>query len=217
MKSLVLLFVTLLTLFVPFAFSLEFPFPPSVTDIEGNDLQLGVPYYAFSAAFILPSGLCLLDLKNQTIGCPHDVVQCSLLPKPTLGLPIIFSTGGAFNATPGAVVKESTPYTVRFPVTAAGLLCLKDTVWGLADVNPFWKFVTTDPSAAAAEFQVQREGFGYKIAYCVYIPIPRIPVCYPIGFIQDGFNRRLGLGLGIDTVQFFFTKNGTLLHNYATS
>nr|GLL23509.1 serine protease inhibitor 2-like [Ipomoea trifida] len=215
-----LLFVTLLS-FVPFAFSSTLELPtssPAVLDIEGQEVKCGVPYYVFSSAFIFQMGLCLSDVKNQTTGCPHDVVQCSInLNKPkNLGMPIILKS---VNATTDPVVRENAPHLFRFPVI--GLTCIHDVVWYLKDALTFWKIVTTDPAAApgpAAAFQIQRDGPGYKIAYCASIPPPiSTSVCFGLGFLQDGLNRRLGVGLGVDSVNFFFTRNASAVENLATS
>ncbi|XP_019193197.1 PREDICTED: serine protease inhibitor 2-like [Ipomoea nil] len=220
--TLLLLFVTLT--FVPFAFpSRQLPSSSSasgasVIDIEGKELQLGLPYNALSKVFIFQPGLCLIDIKNQTKGCSHDVVQCSIFSKSSiLGWPIIFNTPA--NVTAGNVVKEGISYTVRFPVSAAGLLCIQEIFWGLADVDVFRKYVTTDPTAGVggALFQVQKEWSGYKIAYCVTIPVPRVPVCYPVGLIQQNGYNRLGIGFGVKPLQFTFSKyNATTPHAHAT-
>ncbi|XP_031105139.1 uncharacterized protein LOC116010024 [Ipomoea triloba] len=227
MKALLLLFVSLT--FVPFAFpsrnlpsssSSSSSSSASVVDIEGKEVQLGLPYYALSNVFIFQPGLCLIDIKNRTTGCPHDVVQCNIFSNSTalLGWPIIFNTPA--NVTAGNVITEGISYTVRFPVSAAGLLCIQEIFWGLADVNMFQKYITTDPNAGAAGvlFQVKKEWSGYKISYCVTIPVPRTPVCYPVGLIQkDGYNR-LGIGFGVNSLHFSFSKyNATTLHAHATS
>lgn len=233
MKALLLLFVTFS--FVPLALSSR-RLPSSsdvaavVVDVQGKELKLGEPYYAISEGPIHIEGLCLHDLKNETVkngtsGCPHDVVQCSIFDQPIVGVPIIFSNSSSGanltanaggNSTTDAFVMEETSYTIKFPVKESS--CAKDIVWGLVRGNDSYsEIVTTDPSAGAAEFQLKKDGDGYLISYCIMIPLPRVPICYSVGFIQDGFYSRLGVGIGLEPVQFSFATKPSRVQKHATS
>lgn len=195
--------------FVPFAFSRNFPFSPPVLDTDGKELKLGAAYYVLSQAMVRPEGLCLADVKDPSASCPHDIVQCTLFDKSLLGSPIIFSLD---NSTEDVVVRESTSYDVQFSV--AGNCSSNDTAaWTLAETSsPLTKYVGTYPDTPAVQFQVQKSGLGYNIVYCEIIPLPRTPLCFAVGFIQDGFYSRLGAGIGVQPVQFLFVSNETVIH-----
>nr|GLL41134.1 hypothetical protein DM860_008914 [Ipomoea trifida] len=101
------------------------------------------------------------------------------------------------------------PHNVFSGVTGS---CAKETVWGLTfeDNETTSEFVTTDPAAPPVEFQLKKQGSGYAIVYCEIIPLPRIPVCFSIGFRQYGlYYSRLVVGLDIEPVEFFFVKKTT--------
>nr|GLL23510.1 hypothetical protein DM860_008914 [Ipomoea trifida] len=234
MKGLLLLLFVTFCVVVPLAFSSRLLTDSSsdvvVVDVQGKELKMGEPYYALSQGTVHVEGLCLKDLKNETSSsCPHDVIQCTVFDQPLVGLPIIFSNSSSAanltadsggNSTEDAFVTENTFYTIKFKVedNNNNSSCDGDTTWGLgkgSDDNS--KIVTTDPADKAVEFQISREGLGYKISYCITIPLPHIPICYPIGFIQDGFNSRLGMGVGIQPVQFVFATKPGRVKKHATS
>nr|GMC76107.1 kunitz trypsin inhibitor [Ipomoea batatas] len=233
MKGLLLLLFVTFCVVVPFAFSSRLLTDSSsdvvVVDVQGKELKMGEPYYALSQGTVHVEGLCLKDLKNETSSsCPHDVIQCTVFDQPLVGLPIIFSNSSSAanltadsggNSTEDAFVTENTFYTIKFKVEDNNnSSCDGDTTWGLgkgSDDNS--KIVTTDPADKAVEFQISREGLGYKISYCITIPLPHIPICYPIGFIQDGFNSRLGVGVGIQPVEFVFATKPGRVKKHATS
>nr|GMC76108.1 kunitz trypsin inhibitor 2 [Ipomoea batatas] len=222
---LLLLFVTFSFEFVPFALSSRM-LPSSsssdnavVVDFKGGQLKLGEPYYVLSPASTQPAeGLCLDDIKsNETsTDCPHNVVQCTMFYKSILGMPIIFSspdntttTTTSNSTTDDNLVKENTSYKIQFSGVTGS--CAKETVWGLTfEHDTTCEFVTTDPAAPPVEFQLKKQGSGYAIVYCEIIPLPRIPVCFSVGFHQFGmYYSRLVVGLDIEAVEFFFVKKTT--------
>ncbi|CAH9066205.1 unnamed protein product [Cuscuta epithymum] len=208
------LFFLCLSLLVPFVFSRQFPTSPPVVDADGKELKLNAAYYAISAAFFHLEGLCLVNVNNnEPKAHPHDVVQCnSTKSKEAVNaFPVIFS---AVDDTEDPIVRENVSYTVKFSVNRN---VSNETVWTFGEAhNPLQKFVTTNPKGPAIQFQAQKVGFGYKIVHCVVIPIPRTPVCYNIGFIPDFGYNRLGIGLGLEPVKFFFKNNVTAVNNTAT-
>ncbi|VFQ92901.1 unnamed protein product [Cuscuta campestris] len=224
MKALMLYFFTsLLFLFLssaPIVSPRRFPTSPPVVDVDGKELKLGAAYYVISQALPHPEGLCLVNVQNnQSSAHPHDVVQCTPFPdEPLLGFPVVFSA--AADDTEDPVVRENTVYNVKFPVK--GNRSNETAVWALTEAHsPIQKFVTTDPKGTKVQFQAQRVGFGYKMIYCVVIPIPRIPICYAIGLIPDFGYNRLGIGLGLEPAQFFFksseAKANSSVNHVATS
>nr|GMD62843.1 Kunitz trypsin inhibitor 2 [Ipomoea batatas] len=187
MRALLLLFVTFSLEFVPLAFSSRM-LPSSsssdavVVDFKGGQLKLGEPYYTLSSASVQQAeGLCLDDIK------PNET------------------------STDEGLVKENTSYKIQFSGVTGS--CAEETVWGLTfeDNETTSEFVTTDPAAPPVEFQLKKQGSGYAIVYCEIIPLPRIPVCFSIGFRQYGlYYSRLVVGVDIDEpIEFFFVKKTT--------
>nr|GLL23517.1 21 kDa seed protein-like [Ipomoea trifida]GMC70975.1 kunitz trypsin inhibitor 2-like [Ipomoea batatas]GMC78216.1 kunitz trypsin inhibitor 2-like [Ipomoea batatas] len=198
-------FFSLILSFLPFiAYSLSssnaFPLPPIISQ-DGKELKLGKPYYIFSTIFPKRDGLCLVD----NVKCPEDIIQCPYFYETTSYLPVTFST---VNVTEDTVVREDTPYRIEFTIPATATTCPTTKYWYIKDVGESLKeFVAIGPSTVAVEFQIQKVNTGYKIIYCVLLPIPPTPICYDIGFYEEnGFNR-LGFGEGIDAVEFFFSGN----------
>ncbi|RAL41731.1 hypothetical protein DM860_008913 [Cuscuta australis] len=183
------------------------PFPSQpVLGTDGKELKLGKPYYVFSTLLQNPQGLCLVD----NAACPDDVVQCpSFYAGDLLGLPVTFSP---ISPSEDTVVREDTPYHIQFPPLPGGN-CSDETgnLWYVKDdpETPNKEFVAIGPESLAVEFKIQRVLVGYKIVYCVLIPIPPTPVCYGIGLIWENGYNRLGIGLGVNLTQFFFTNNVT--------
>ncbi|CAH9132323.1 unnamed protein product [Cuscuta epithymum] len=189
------------------AFSLRhFPSQP-VLGSDGKELKLGKPYYVFSTLFPKAHGLCLVDNAD----CPDDVIECPSFYTNLIGLPITISP---LSPSEDTIVREDTPYHISFP-SAISQNCSDENLWYIKeDEIPNKEFVAIGPESQAEEFKIQKVLGGYKISYCVLIPIPPTPVCYGIGLIpQNGYNR-LGIGLGVNLTQFYFTNNVTHVHNH---
>ncbi|XP_019175461.1 PREDICTED: 21 kDa seed protein-like [Ipomoea nil] len=177
-----------------------FPLPP-VISLDGKELKLGKPYYIFSTIFPKRDGLCLVD----NVKCPEDIIECPYFYDTSSYFPVTFSAANV--TTEDTVVREDTPYRIEFTIPGA-TTCATAKYWYIKDVgDSLREFVAIGPKTAAVEFQIKKVNLGYKIMYCILLPIPPTPICYDVGFYKEnGFNR-LGFGVGIDAVQFFFAGN----------
>lgn len=197
-----LLLSSLLLSFI--ASSLTAPIFPPVFDVEGRELKRGEAYYLLSGGnILLPVGICREE---------ENVVQCPFIKGDPRGLPIIFTAvnnygGGGGEKMADALVRENTYYNIFFISLD---LFTEETYWYLKDGHlPNQLFVAEGPQYIAMPFAIRKVGLGYKLIYCVPIPIPRIPICYPLGFNMDNGYNRLGIGLGVRAALFSFKKNAT--------
>ncbi|XP_019175476.1 PREDICTED: uncharacterized protein LOC109170774 [Ipomoea nil] len=199
-----------LSSFLPFiAFSSTPPFP-AITGIDGKELKVGEPYYVFSTIFPKIDGLCLVD----SVMGPNEIVQCPLLYNTDhRGLLVTFSA--ANQTAEDTVVRESIPYRIQFSDAGNGS---NGNFWHIKNRgNPWVDYVEIGPETVAVEFVMKKVFLGYKILYCVIIPIPTFPICYSFGFIEEFGLNRLGFGVGVNPVLFFFanvtTNSTTSIHN----
>nr|GMD87337.1 kunitz trypsin inhibitor 2-like [Ipomoea batatas] len=161
-----------------------------------------LPFIAYSLsssnAFPLPP-IISQDGKELKLGKPYYIFS-TIFPKRD-GLCLVDNVKCPEDIIQCPYFYETTSY---LPVTFSTVNVTEDTV----DVGESLKeFVAIGPSTVAVEFQIQKVNTGYKIIYCVLLPIPPTPICYDIGFYEEnGFNR-LGFGEGIDAVEFFFSGN----------
>lgn len=192
------LYLFLFLSFLPFiAFSSTLPFP-AVTGVDGEELKLGEPYYIFSTILPKQDGLCLVDTFKE----PNEIVQCPFFYDTYRALLVTFSA--ANQTTEDTVVRESIPYRIEF--SDAGK-CSNGNFWYIKDGgNPLEDYVGIGPETLAVEFVIKKVFLGYNILYCILIQIPAVPICYGFGFIEEFGFRRLGFGLGVNEVQFFFSN-----------
>nr|GMC73248.1 kunitz trypsin inhibitor 2 [Ipomoea batatas] len=198
----VFLFLSFLPLI---AFSSTPPFP-AITGIDGKELKLGEPYYVFSTIFPKIDGLCLMGPNNEIVQCPL------LYNTDDRGLLVTFSA--ADQTAEDTVVRESIPYRIEFSDAGNNGSNNGNFCYIKNGGNPWVDYVEIGPENLAVEFVMKKVFLGYKIFYCIIIPVPKTPICYSFGFIEEFGLNRLGFGVGVNPVLFFFANVTTnSIHN----